>query len=48
MIHALGRVLHSEIDDAHMRLEAQVPVSIARRLRLEEYAVEGTFPRALS
>jgi GTP-binding protein HflX len=48
MIHALGRVLHSEIDDAHMRLDAEVPVSIARRLRLEEYAVEGTFPRALS
>jgi GTP-binding protein HflX len=48
MIHALGRVLHSEIDDSHMRLEAEVPVSIAKRLRLNEYAVEGTFPRALS
>jgi GTPase len=48
MIHALGRVLHSEIDDSHMRLEAEVPASIARRLRLKAYAVEGTFPRVLS
>jgi GTP-binding protein HflX len=48
MIHALGRVLHSEIDDSHMRLDAEVPASIAKRLRLQEYAVEGTFPRAHS
>jgi GTP-binding protein HflX len=48
MIHALGRVLHSEIDDSHMRLDAEVPESIAKRLRLKEYAVEETFPRALS
>jgi GTP-binding protein HflX len=48
MIHALGRVLHSEIDDSHMRLEAEVPASIAKRLRLKEYAVEGTFPRSVS
>jgi len=48
MIHALGRVLHSEIDDSHMRLDAEVPASIAKRLRLKEYAVEETFPRALS
>jgi GTP-binding protein HflX len=46
MIHALGRVLHSEIDDSHMRLDAEVPASIAKRLRLKEYAVEGTFPRS--
>jgi len=48
MIHALGRVLHSEIDDSHMRLDAEVPASIATRLRLKEYAVEETFPRVLS
>jgi hypothetical protein len=48
MIHALGRVLHSEIDDSHMRLDAEVPVSIAKRLRLKEYAVEGTFSRTRS
>jgi GTP-binding protein HflX len=48
MIHALGRVLHSEIDDSHMRLDAEVPASIAKRLRLSEYAVEETFPRVVS
>src|SRR5260370_37742821 len=48
LIHALGRVLHSEIDDSHMRLDAEVPASIAKRLRLKEYAVEGTFPRSVS
>jgi len=48
MIHALGRVLHSEIDDSHMRLEAEVPESIARRLKLREYLVQETFPRQLS
>ncbi len=48
MIHALGRVLHSEIDDSHMRLDAEVPASIAKRLRLKEYAVEEAFPRVLS
>jgi len=47
MIHALGRVLHSEIDDSHMRLDAEVPASIAKRLRLKEYAVEEPF-RTLS
>src|SRR6266513_3397357 len=48
MIHALGRVLHSEIDDSHMCLDAEVPASVAKRLRLKEYAVEETFPRSLS
>src|SRR5882757_3706700 len=48
MIHALGRVIHSEIEDSHMRLDAEVPASIAKRLRLDEYAVEETFPRVVS
>jgi GTP-binding protein HflX len=48
LIHALGRVLHTEIDDSHMQLDAEVPASIAKRLRLKEYAVEETFPRTLS
>ena len=48
MIHALGRVLHSEIDDSHMRLDAEVPESIVKRLRLKEFVVEETFPRSLS
>lgn len=43
LVHALGRVLHSEVDDSHMRLEAEVPASIAKRLRLNDFAVKGTF-----
>jgi len=43
MIHALGRVLHSEIDDSHMRLDAEIPSSVAKRLRLNEFRVNGTF-----
>ncbi len=31
-----------------MRLDAEVPASIAKRLRLNEYAVEETFPRVVS
>lgn len=48
MIHALGRVLHSEIDDSHMRLDAEVPASIAKRLRLSKYAIEETFRSSIS
>jgi GTP-binding protein HflX len=48
LIHALGRVLHSEIDDSHMRLDAEVPESIAKRLKLKDYAVKETFPHSLS
>jgi GTP-binding protein HflX len=43
MIHALGRVLHTELDDSHMRLQAEIPASIAKRLRLKEFTVEETF-----
>ncbi len=42
LVHALGRVLHSDVEDSHMRLEAEVPVSVARRLRLADFAVPGT------
>ena len=48
MIHALGRVLRSETDDSHMRLDAEVPASIAKRLRLSKYAVEKTFRSSIS
>ena len=48
MIHALGRVLRSEIDDSHMRLDAEIPSSVAKSLRLNNYRVEGTFPSSLS
>jgi len=33
LVHACGRVLHSEVRDGHMRLDAELPESFARRLR---------------
>src|SRR5579859_5283999 len=42
LIHALGRVLHSAVQDSHMTMDVEVPVSIARRLRLSQYAENGT------
>ncbi len=46
LVHALGRVLHSEVEDSHMLMEAEVPVSIARKLRLGAFASDGTSKRA--
>ncbi len=34
LVHALGRVLRSEVRDAHMAIEAELPESVARRLKL--------------
>jgi GTP-binding protein HflX len=48
LVHALGRVLRSEVDDSHMVLDAEVPQSIVRRLRLQNYAGNGTFPLAMT
>jgi GTP-binding protein HflX len=48
LVHALGRVLRSEVDDSHMVLDAEVPQSIVRRLRLQNYAGNGTFPFAMT
>jgi GTPase len=48
LVHALGRVLRSEVDDSHMILDAEVPQSIVRRLRLQNYAGNGTFPLAMT
>jgi hypothetical protein len=31
------------LEDSHMLLDAEVPVSMARRLKLQDYAVSGTF-----
>jgi GTP-binding protein HflX len=42
LIHALGRVLRSEVSDSHMDMEAEVPQSIATRLKLTSFAVSGT------
>ena len=43
LVHALGHVFHSELHDSHMLLDAEVPISVARRLKLQHYSVEGTF-----
>jgi GTP-binding protein HflX len=32
LVHALGRVLHSEVHGAVMAMQAEVPASVARRL----------------
>ncbi len=48
LIHALGRVLRSEVEDEDMLMDAEVPVSIARRLRLNDYVVEGTSKLAVT
>jgi hypothetical protein len=45
LVHALGRVLHSEVQDSHMLLEAEVPVSIVRKLKLSSFANDGTSKR---
>jgi GTPase len=45
LVHALGRVLHSEVEDSHMLLDAEVPVSIARKLKLSAFANDGTSER---
>jgi len=34
LVHALGRVLHSEVDDSVMAMEAELPTSVAQRLRI--------------
>jgi len=46
LVHALGRVLHSVVEDSHMKLEAELPVSVARRLRLGGHRSKagGTLP----
>ena len=46
LVHALGRVLHSEVEDSHMVLDAEVPASIARKLKLNTFTSEGTSKRA--
>jgi GTP-binding protein HflX len=34
LVHALGRVLHSEVQDSTMSIEAEIPESVARQLRI--------------
>jgi GTPase len=45
LVHALGRVIHSAVEDSHMLLEAEVPVSIARKLKLDAFTKDGTSKR---
>jgi GTPase len=45
LVHALGRVLHSEVEDSQMLMDAEVPVSIARKLKLSTFADDGTSSR---
>jgi len=48
LIHAMGRVLHSQAEESHILLDAEVPVSLARRLRLNKYAADGTSEAAIA
>src|ERR1700682_2112312 len=41
LIHAMGRVLNSAVEDSHMTMDAEVPVSIARRLGLRRFTGKG-------
>jgi GTP-binding protein HflX len=43
LVHALGHVSRSQVNDSHMLLDAEIPVTMARRLQLQDYAVRGTF-----
>jgi GTPase len=42
LLHALGHVLRSQVEDSHILLDAEVPASIARGLRLLDYTAQGT------
>jgi hypothetical protein len=35
-------VVRSQVNETHMDLEAEVPETIARRLKLDEFVVKGT------
>ena len=48
LVHALGKVVHAEVEDSHMVLDAEVPVSMARRLHLADFARPGTSVPQLS
>jgi GTP-binding protein HflX len=48
LIHALGKVTHSEVNDSHIEMEAEVPENVVRRLKLDEFAVRETSKRSPS
>jgi GTPase len=35
LVHAMGRVLHSEVHEGRMSMEAELPESVARRLQIK-------------
>jgi GTP-binding protein HflX len=48
LIHALGRVVHAQVRDSHMELEAEVPEAVVRRLKLHDFAVKEIFRSPVS
>jgi GTP-binding protein HflX len=42
LIHALGRVVHWQVSDSHMDLEAEIPATVARRLKLKDFEAKET------
>ncbi|HEY1469313.1 MAG TPA: GTPase HflX [Candidatus Acidoferrum sp.] len=45
LIHALGRVVESRVNDSLMELQADVPETIARRLKLNDFLAKETSRR---
>lgn len=46
LVHATGKVLGTKVSATHMDVEADVPETIAKRLKLDNYVVKGTSARA--
>jgi GTP-binding protein HflX len=42
LIHALGRVTYSRVNDSHMDLEAEIPETVARKLKLKDFEAKET------
>ncbi len=42
LIHALGRVTQSRVNDSHMDLEAEIPETVARKLKLKDFETKET------
>jgi GTPase len=42
LIHALGRIVSSQVNDSHMDLEAEIPETVVRELRLKDYEAKET------
>jgi GTP-binding protein HflX len=41
LVHALGRVLHSEVHDSAMAIEAEIPESVARQLKIARQPISA-------